>query len=112
MSPRLERERKTIEAMVVCYCRGVHGSQGGLCASCQELAAYAQARLERCPFQADKPTCAKCPIHCYQPQRREQIKAVMRYAGPRVFWRHPILSLRHFLDAYKKVPPVPARKPA
>jgi hypothetical protein len=112
MKDRLERERKTIEAMVVCYCRGVHGSTGELCPECQELMTYATGRLERCPFQQEKPTCAKCPIHCYQPQRREQVKAVMRYAGPRVFWRHPILSVRHFLDAYKKVPPIPGKKTA
>ena len=38
---RLERERKTIEAMIVCYCRGVHGSKAGPCAECGELLEYA-----------------------------------------------------------------------
>jgi hypothetical protein len=110
-SARLRRERATLAAMIACYCRGVHGPAPALCASCRELLDYATARLERCPFQEEKPTCAKCPIHCYQPQRREQVKAVMRYAGPRVFWRHPILSVRHFLDAYRKIPPVPQTRP-
>ena len=109
---RLERERRTLEAMIVCYCRGVHGTPAGLCEGCCELLDYATARLQRCPFQADKPTCVKCPIHCYQPDRREQTKAVMRYAGPRLIWRHPILSIRHMLDAYRKIPPVPGKKPA
>ncbi len=109
---RLERERKTLEAMIRCHCRGVHGTSGDLCPECQELLAYATNRLERCPFQENKPTCAKCPIHCYQPQRREQVKAMMRYSGPRIFWRHPILSLRHWLDAYRKVPPVPLKASA
>jgi hypothetical protein len=106
---RLERERQTMHAMIACFCRGVHGSSGDLCAGCAELLAYATGRLERCPFGETKPTCAKCPIHCYQPQRREQVKAVMRYAGPRLMWRHPIMSLRHMLDAYRKIPPVPQR---
>jgi hypothetical protein len=66
---------------------------------------YAAVRLERCPFQEDKPTCAKCPVHCYQPKLREQLKAIMRYAGPRMIWRHPILAIRHSLDAYRKAPP-------
>jgi hypothetical protein len=104
--PRLLRELKTIESMIACYCRGVHGNPEGLCPTCQELYQYATLRLERCPFQEQKPTCAKCPIHCYQPERREQIKSVMKYAGPRLMWRHPILSLRHWLDACRKAPTV------
>ncbi|MBI5383232.1 MAG: nitrous oxide-stimulated promoter family protein [Verrucomicrobia bacterium] len=107
MDRRLERERRTIEAMIVCFCRGVHGSRDELCADCEGLLDYATLRLQRCPFGENKPTCAKCPIHCYQPQLREKVKAVMRYAGPRVFWRHPILSVKHFLDAYRQTPPVP-----
>ena len=38
--------------------------------------------------------------------RREQVKAVMRYAGPRILWRHPVLSLRHWLDGFRKAPAV------
>jgi hypothetical protein len=106
---RLERERKTIEAMIACYCRGVHKQPAGLCLACADLLDYATARLRRCPFQGDKPTCAKCPIHCYQLRRREEARIVMRYAGPRILWRHPILSLLHYFDAWRKVPPIPAR---
>ena len=101
---RLRRERETIKAMIVCFCQGNHRVQQGLCAECLELLDYASLRHDRCPFQEQKPTCAKCPIHCYQPQRREQIKTVMRYAGPRLIWRHPLLSIRHMLDAYRKAP--------
>lgn len=95
--------------MIACYCRGCHHTTGVLCAECQSLLDYAAIRLERCPFGETKPTCAQCPIHCYQPHVRERIKAVMRYAGPRMFWRHPILSVRHFLDAHRKIPPVPGK---
>jgi len=62
------------------------------------LLAYAQLRLQRCRFGADKPTCAKCPVHCYQPARREEVITVMRYAGPRMLWTHPLLTLHHFFD--------------
>jgi hypothetical protein len=54
----------------------------------------------------EKPVCVKCPVHCYQRFRREQVKAVMRYAGPRMLWRHPILSLRHWVDGFCKAPAV------
>ena len=73
---RIQREFDTIEAMIVCYCRGVHGTDADLCSECRELRDYAAARLRRCPFGEQKPTCAGCPIHCYQPQRRDQVKAV------------------------------------
>ncbi|MBC8096302.1 MAG: nitrous oxide-stimulated promoter family protein, partial [Akkermansiaceae bacterium] len=73
-------------AMIGIYCRGQHGSHGAgaLCLECQQLQDYAGVRLERCRFGAEKPTCSNCPVHCYQKTRRDQVKAVMRYAGPRM----------------------------
>jgi len=50
--------------------------------------------MSRCPFGPDKPTCAKCPIHCYKPQVRERVREVMRFAGPRMLLRHPVLAVR------------------
>jgi hypothetical protein len=99
---RFERERRTVLAMIRIYCQGHHGNASQLCAECAGLWNYVQVRLDRCPFQEDKPTCAKCPIHCYQPARRQQIQAVMRYAGPRMLRQHPVLALRHLLDGAKK----------
>jgi hypothetical protein len=32
---------------------------------------------------------------------RERITIVMRYAGPRMMFRHPILALLHQLDALR-----------
>jgi hypothetical protein len=101
---RLAREWKTIEAMIRCYCRDRHNADSGLCAECRQLFDYAGMRLERCRFGTEKPTCANCPVHCYQRARREQVKVVMRYAGPRMLWRHPILSLYHWLDGFRKAP--------
>ena len=86
--------------MVRIYCRDEHGHGGALCAECRELMGYVGLRLERCRFGETKPTCAKCPVHCYQRDHREQIKAVMRYAGPRMVWVHPWLSLRHLFDGW------------
>lgn len=84
--------------MVRIACRDTHATEYGLCERCQGLLGYALERLDQCPFQADKPTCARCPIHCYRPSRREEIRAVMRYAGPRMMWRHPLLALSHLID--------------
>ena len=103
---RLAREWQTIAAMVGCYCEAHHDTKAALCPECQGLLDYAAVRLERCRFGVEKPVCVKCPVHCYQRARREQVKAVMRYAGPRMLWRHPILSLRHWLDGFRKAPAV------
>ncbi len=101
---RLRREWKTIRAMLRIYCEAMHAGKGELCSECQELMDYATVRLERCRFGAEKPTCANCPVHCYLPARREQVKVVMRFAGPRMLWRHPLLSLRHWLDGKRQAP--------
>ena len=101
---RLDREWLTIRAMVRIYCREHHTDEGGLCPECQGLLDYAGVRLERCRFGVEKPVCAKCPVHCYQPARREQVRVVMRYAGPRMVWRHPVLSVRHWVDGLRKAP--------
>jgi hypothetical protein len=104
---RLAREWKTVSAMLHIYCRDCH--RGNLCPDCQELISYVNLRLARCRFGEEKPTCAKCPVHCYQRDRREQIKAVMRYAGPKMLWKHPILSIRHLVDGWFREPPAVLR---
>ena len=106
LSRRTRREYATLAAMTEMFCRDLHGGGDSLCSECSGLVEFARMRLERCPYQADKPTCAKCPIHCYQPGRRAQIKAVMRYSGPRIALRHPIFALRHWLDGFRRVPPL------
>jgi hypothetical protein len=105
-SERLRRERQTIAAMLQIYCGNRHRSRGNLCGECQGLLDYATLRLERCRFGVEKPACVKCPVHCYLPKQREQIKEVMRYAGPKMLWRHPILSLFHLLDSRREAPTV------
>ncbi len=102
---RMRREWHTMKVMIECYCAGKHDSGGhGLCPECQVLLTYASLRLERCRFGEAKPTCANCPVHCYAGEKREQVKQVMRYAGPRMLWKHPILSLFHWLDGLREAP--------
>lgn len=109
-SRRLRRECRTIQAMIAIYCRDQHGGGGGLCPGCSELLEYATVRLERCPFGEEKPTCVNCPVHCYQPERREQVRAVMRHAGPRMLLRHPLLAIFHLIDGRRPAPPVPKKR--
>ena len=104
-SRRLRREARTVEAMIHRYCRDRHHTTDGLCPECAELLAYARHRLARCPFQERKTTCGKCPVHCYAPAMRERIREVMRYAGPRMLFSHPLLALMHLLDGLRKPGP-------
>jgi hypothetical protein len=106
---RMIREKHSITLMIGLYCRGHHNPQSELCGECAALREYAFCRLDRCPFGAEKPACAKCPIHCYKPEMREKVKAVMRYAGPRMMLRHPVLSLLHQIDSLRGRPERPSR---
>lgn len=95
---RLGREKKTIRHMLAIYCAGRHGQREGLCDGCRNLLEYALDRIDRCPYRGGKPACNACPIHCYRSCEREEIRGVMRYAGPRMLFRHPVLALLHLLD--------------
>jgi hypothetical protein len=109
---RRARELRTIEAMLRLYCRGHrHENRAPLCDECAALLEYATRRLERCVFGDAKPTCANCVVHCYSPQMREKVRIAMRWAGPRMLLRHPILGILHKLDGRRPAPLLPA-KPA
>ena len=100
---RLARERLTMAKMVGMYCSVHHGNSGDvLCAECREFLSYAEARLQKCPYGEDKPTCANCPIHCYKPARKAQAAKIMRFSGPRMLLRHPLLAIAHQLDSFRK----------
>lgn len=106
---RLARENKTIETMIRMHCRSQHHAGEGLCQDCYDLLDYARERLSRCPYQEGKPRCARCPTHCYKPAIRDKIRAVMRYAGPRMIYRHPFLAFYHLVDGLRKEPGKPMR---
>lgn len=111
-TPRLQRERKTLGHMLVLWCREHHGQAArddrGLCSACGALQDYADKRLAACPFGPEKPTCAKCQIHCYGPRQRETTRQVMRWAGPRMLLHHPVLALMHLtVDSRRPAPPKP-----
>ncbi len=100
----LRKESKTVGCMIHMYCHTHHGTSGSLCVECEVLLTYAQQRILNCPFQEQKPTCSKCPVHCYKPVMREDIRKIMRYAGPRMLHTHPILALFHMLHGLKTAP--------
>lgn len=95
---RREREKRTVSLMIRLYCRKKHGTRGELCAECQELLDYAFLRVDRCPFMETKTFCSNCRVHCYKANMREHIREVMRFSGPRMIFRHPVMAVRHIIE--------------
>ena len=93
----MDIEFKTISAMVKLYCRKNHVRGNRLCDECSRLLEYARQRIDKCPFGTEKPVCNRCTVHCYKPEMREKAKEIMRYAGPRMLKRHPLLAIRHLV---------------
>ena len=115
-SRRLRRETRTVEVMIRMYCHDLHaagrpgdtgelpargrslGLRTSLCPDCAALLQHTLERIDACRFGAEKPTCARCTVHCFRASMREQIRAAMRHSGPRMTYRHPYLAARHVMD--------------
>jgi hypothetical protein len=95
---RIEFEKKTVTQMVQYYCKKLHHPEDALCPECAALLAYSRKRLDKCIYQDDKPTCSTCPIHCYKPGMRQQIRDVMRYSQPRMLLFRPHLVILHAIE--------------
>ena len=103
-------QKRTMEAevmmeMIALYCHGhshahcvqEYPAEGlpALCPDCSRLLEYARTRIIRCPRMEVKSFCSVCPVHCYSRDMREQIRAVMRYSGPRMLLHHPFMTIHH-----------------
>ena len=108
---RVRREARTVELMIRMHCRDHHSpaqrSSGSrrdrvLCPDCAILLDYSLLHLHRCRFGGEKPTCDRCSVHCFSPDMRDKIKTAMRYAGPRMTYRHPYLAVRHLMDRRRR----------
>ena len=103
-------EADLIARMIRRYCADHHGTSDRLCVECAALLDYARERLAKCPYGDAKPTCRKCPIHCYRPDQRARIRDVMHYAGPRLVAAGDFGALEHLLHSLKKAPSRPGGK--
>lgn len=85
---RISSEKRTVSKMIQLYCRLNH-RQETLCPECKELLDYAMMRLDKCPYGEAKTVCSQCETHCYRMEKREKIKMIMRFSGPRMLFYHP-----------------------
>jgi hypothetical protein len=99
LKSRRERESIIVKTMISIYCMDNHKNEAPtLCDACIALSIYAEKRLLSCMFGEVKPVCKSCPVHCYSPQKRELMKEVMRWSGPRMIYRKPVYAFIHFID--------------
>jgi len=89
----MKKERKTIEVMIHLFCSHYHNDP--LCSDCKALLDYVLQKIDKCPLRDNKPVCSKCETHCYKPEMRQKIREVMRFAGPKMIYKHPILAIKH-----------------
>ena len=104
MPDEIDFYKKTVSLMIALYCSKNHRNSRAdeaLCIDCLELNKYAMLKLDKCVYDNDKPSCAKCSTHCYKPVMREKIKIVMRDSGKRMLFNHPVVSVKYFYYKFK-----------
>lgn len=101
VNQKREQELATIRFMISLYCKKQHHQKDGLCDECEDLYAYAKKRIELCPFMETKSFCSACKVHCYQKEKRDAIRNIMRFSGPRMLMYHPVMAIRHVIETMK-----------
>ncbi|ACM19594.2 protein of unknown function YgbA [Geotalea daltonii FRC-32] len=110
-----KKDLKVLITFVSFYCRARHGKNAEqsplalpmelvsafkrnahLCGECAGLVAYAIEKRRRCPLDP-KPSCKKCPVHCYSKEYRARIREVMAFSGKRMIMRGRLDLLWHYL---------------
>lgn len=112
---RLEKDLRVLVCFIRLYCdhrhaeaakaafavQGFNGRVLGkrpfvLCHPCRKLLGHALVKRSRCPLDP-KPACKHCPVHCYHPTYRQNIREVMRFSGRRLVLSGRLDLLYHLL---------------
>lgn len=98
MADWIQANKNIVELMIDLYCRHNHPvflDGNKLCDDCLQLQKYSMLKLDKCPFGQSKPACVSCNIHCYSPEEKKRIRTVMRYACPRMIYKHPAATVKY-----------------
>jgi predicted amidophosphoribosyltransferase len=101
LANRVTREKDTIIKMIKIFCNKHHRPDGDLCNDCRDLLEYADKCLCFCPYGVSKPVCGRCPTYCFSSDMQARMAIVMRYAGPRMLYKYPVVAVSHLFDALK-----------
>ncbi len=87
-----------MEAIGSIYCRGNHlnatRDAGGMCPECRRVIEQTLERSAACPY-GHAGNCEDCKTHCQRGEARDAIRRIMRYAAPRMAFRHPVMTFRY-----------------
>lgn len=98
-----KKELEVVALMIGLYCKKKHAAaRGTLCPDCAALLEYVRFRRSKCPWGDEKPFCSNCKIHCYRPEMRQKIGAVMRFSGPRMLLHHPFIAVKHLIQTKRQ----------
>jgi hypothetical protein len=113
LSRREVKDLKTLALFTAVYCQAHHAGPRAplhlvesalavvplhrypVCPDCAGFLRYACERRLRCPLE-EKPACKHCPVHCYKPGHREQVRAIMRFSGRTLMSRGRLDLLWHY----------------
>lgn len=95
---KVDRDRRTLEAIGRIYCGGNHvdaaKDSAGMCPECREAIEQTLARASSCPH-GHEGNCQDCKTQCQRGEAQERIRVIMRYAAPRMAFRHPIMTFEY-----------------
>ena len=98
MGEKADKELQTLEAIGWIYCRAHHRGASkdaaGLCAECRETVDATAQRAAACPY-GHEANCQDCETHCQRGEAQDRIRAMMRYAAPRMALRHPLMTVEY-----------------
>ena len=109
MTKLQKKDIKLIGKFVEVYCDGKHGGaerapltlpeelgERSLCPECTAFLQYAITRRQKCPLEAEKPTCKHCRTHCYAKQQLAKVKEIMAYSGKKLMLRGRLDYIWHY----------------
>lgn len=67
-----------------------------LCPECLDLSKESAKHTNRCRHLAYK-TLPPLPDACYANRQEKRIRPIMRYSGPRIMTRHPVLGVQYMV---------------
>lgn len=91
----VDKDRRTLEAIGRIYCAAhCTGDRdaAGLCPSCRATIDATLERAAACPF-GHEGNCRDCRVHCQRGEAQQHIRAIMRFAAPRMALRHPVMTI-------------------
>ena len=103
---KTNKDLKTLEAMARIYCSKWHAASAkdaaGVCEECRTAVEATFNRADACPYDHAH-NCQDCTTKCQRGENQERIKQIMRYAAPRMIYRHPLMTFEYLRKRRKGV---------